>query len=299
MLDGVTGPVLLAAQTEVAVVREAADHADLAPGIVVAGIRPDLRAEFDRGAHGSLGLRVDVGRRGRAREIALHDVGDHVDDAGGDLMARQRHEAFGIDDGRGGAQAFGADTGLRAVVRDHAPHGLLGTRGGDRQHGEHGQGLFGNGVAVEEVPAVALVLEAKGNALGGVDHGAAAHGDDKTHALIAHPVDRLAHEAQAGVGMDAALFNHRHACGLKALPHRGEKAGADDGAAAVDHKALVGAGNGFSQTTGFIFGAASEDEADRIVVGKVQHACEAGLRPLLFMPGGTAAGGLVFFFRKK
>ena len=118
--------------------REAADHADLAPGIVVAGIRPDLRAEFDRGAHGSLGLRVDVGRRGRAREIALHDVGDHVDDAGGDLMARQRHEAFGIDDGRGGAQAFGADTGLRAVVRDHAPHGLLGTRGGDRQHGEHG-----------------------------------------------------------------------------------------------------------------------------------------------------------------
>ena len=185
------------------------------------------------------------------------------------------------------------------MVRDHAPHGLLGTRGGDRQHGEHGQGLFGNGVAVEEVPAVALVLEAKGNALGGVDHGAAAHGDDKTHALIAHPVDRLAHEAQAGVGMDAALFNHRHACGLEALPHRGEKAGADDGAAAVDHKALVGAGNGFSQTTGFIFGAASEDEADRIVVGKVQHACEAGLRPLLFMPGGTAAGGLVFFFRKK
>lgn len=272
MLDGVAGPVLLAAQAEVAVVREAAHHADLAPGVVVRGIGPDLRTEFNGGAHGRFGLRVDVGRGRRAREVALHDVGDHVDDARRDLMARQRHEAFGIDDGRGRTQAFGSDAGLRAVVRDHAANGLLGARGRNREDGEHGQRLLRNGVAVEEVPAVALVLEAERNALGRVDHGTAAHGDHETHALVAHPVHRLAHEAKARVGLHAALFKHRHPRGLEALSHRGEKAGAHDGAAAVDHQTLVGAGDGLSQTTGFIFCAAPEDEANGIVVGKVQHA---------------------------
>ena len=99
--------------------------------------------------------------------------------------------------------------------------------------------------------------------------------------------------------MDAALFNHRHACGLKALPHRGEKAGADDGAAAVDHKALVGAGNGFSQTTGFIFGAASEDEADRIVVAKFSMLVRRASVPSSSCREGRRPAAFVFFFRKK
>ena len=199
-------------------------------------------------------------------------MGDHVDDARCDLMARQRHEAFRIDDGSGRTQAFGPDAGLRAVVRNHAAHRLLGARGRNRENGEHGQRLLRNGVAVEEVPAVALVLKAERNALGRVDHGAAAHGNHKAHALVAHPVHRLAHEAKTGIGLHAALFNHRHPRFFEALSHRGEKARAHDGAAAVDHQALVGASDVLSQTAGFIFCTAPENEADGIVVGKVQHA---------------------------
>ena len=91
----------------------------------------------------------------------------------------------------------------------------LAARGGDGQHRAHGQGLFDGYAALVEIPEIPIVQGARGDGLGRIDGGAAAHGQDEIHTLFAAERDALAHQAAAGVGLDAAQGDKTDARGLE------------------------------------------------------------------------------------
>lgn len=157
-------------------------------------------------------------------------------------------------------------------MREHGAGGLLGARPRNRKHGENRKRLFGARLAFEEIPGVALVLNADGHGLGGVDDGAAAHGDDGFHALIADPVDGVANEVHARIGLHAALFNRHEAFALEALQHPVEQPRAAGAAAAVEDKNFSGTAERFANDFACaLFCAAPENESRGIVVAEVEH----------------------------
>jgi len=157
-------------------------------------------------------------------------------------------------------------------MRDHAADRLLRPRSRDREDGKNRERLLRHCAAFKELPAVALVFNAGGNGLRRVDHGTAAHGNDRADPLIAHPVNRVAHEAHAGVGLHAALFDHAETRVLEALFDRVEDPRAASGTAAEKHKDLgFPAENGKRLSAYLKFSIAAENEARGIGVGEVQH----------------------------
>ena len=239
MLDLVAGPVLSPADAAAVVVRQHTGPHEVRPGGVVVGLGNGL----GRGGQNGLeqGVAQPVGEihvRG-VGEVAFADVGDHVRRAAGGLIGRQGAGIAGVEDGELGPDHVGlgaAPLEVAFLQGNDAAVAALTAGGGDGQHGAHGQGALNLGLAGEEVPEVPVIGHAEADGLGGIDDGAAAHGQEEVHILPAADLDALVDLAAAGVGLNAGELEVGNALGLQRGGHGVIGAVALDGAAAVNQQ---------------------------------------------------------------
>ena len=167
---------------------------------------------------------------------------------------------------------FRTDAGLRTVMRDHGSNGLLRTRRRDSQYREHRQCPFNLRTAGKEIPGIPFIFQTSRHSLSGIDHRTAAHGDHRTNALIAHPVNRVADKSHPGIRLHAAHFNHGKARFLQTVLHCLQNAGAVGRSAAKKHQHLARTPqDGGHHAADFMFGAAAENEVGGIGIGEVEH----------------------------
>mmetsp|Transcript_5841 Transcript_5841/g.22869 ORF Transcript_5841/g.22869 Transcript_5841/m.22869 type:complete len:373 (-) Transcript_5841:223-1341(-) len=172
------------------------------------------RGAFDRGPAPAQALQRDaVGRRVEGwRQEGFDAVGDGVHAGGGRQQWRQPQGQCRIADRGLGQQLPVVKAQLAAIIDDqdgaarHLAAGACRRRHRDqRQHlGADAAGTAFDGGVVGQRP---LVGGGEGHALGQVDAGAAADGDQAVAALVVADLDGLAHGGLGGVG--GRLVEHR------------------------------------------------------------------------------------------
>ena len=196
----------------------------------------------------------------------------HVRDAGGRLVRRQGEGAAGIHDGELGAgDVVGiADLDVAVLVGDDARFAHLAAGGRDGQHARDGQADLGLGLAGVEVPDFAVVRHAIGDGLGGVDHAAAADGQQEIDALLAAEGDALVHLGQARIGDDAAQLEDFQPAFAEQVADLVQEAGLGGALATEVDQDLVAAVF-LDQSGDLFFGMLSEHDLRRSVVVKISH----------------------------
>ena len=122
MFHPVARPVTVARAGDVeaatceSVVRERAHPHEVRTSVVVARVLHDAGRCLHRRADEPAGDVVGHGHGGLPREEALHHVADHIGDARGGLVRRQREGELGIHDGHSGAVEVGVDAALHAQL---------------------------------------------------------------------------------------------------------------------------------------------------------------------------------------
>ena len=149
---------------------------------------------------------------------------------------------------------------LRLVVDDH-DLARLATGGGAGEDGDDRQGRHGLGLAQEQVPHVAVVGGAEADRLGGIDGGAAAHGDDRLEAVLAAQRDALVDELESGVGLHAAELDELDAGGAQALAQALEQPARLEVVAPVVMEEHLGGAEGAGLAAATVLGGVAEDEA--------------------------------------
>ena len=200
MLDFVRRPVLHLADAHEVVVGETARPHQLGAGVVVVRVGKRFFHVRHHGLEQTLAHAVKKLRVVGVGEIALHGV-HH------DVHAAARAGERGVHNGKARAGAFVVDTLFEpaVLVGDNAGVARLAAGGGDRQHRADGGARLCRGFAHEKIPDVKFrVGERIADRLGGVDHAAAADGEQEICARALAKLNALAHLAEPGVRLHAA-----------------------------------------------------------------------------------------------
>ncbi len=129
--------------------------------------------------------------------------------------------------------ASGSSLEHSLLLRDHAVAAALTAGRRDRQHGTDRKRLLHERFAAIEIPEIAVVQNARGDRLGGVDRASAAHGEQEVHALLPAQINALVHKSAARIRLHAAELRVRDALLLQRRLHTVEQTRADHAAAAV------------------------------------------------------------------
>ena len=267
------GPVAQAEVGQKVVVRHGGCPHHLRAGLIIGGVLQADGGLADDGLEQGLAKPIGEVHVLFVGEVALHGVGHDVGSASGRLVGRQGVGELRIVDGEGRAGQIAAQAALDAAVLHVGDDGGVAAFGTGRREGEHnaeGQGRLGLLLAGIKVPHIALVGDADGRGLGGVDGGAAADGQQEVDVFLPAKLDGLAHEGEARIGLHAAHFKQLDAGGLHTGHHSIVQAAALDGAAAVLHQHALGA-KVLQKLAHLLFGVPAEHDAGRRAVNKVSH----------------------------
>ena len=198
-----TGPVARAARSEPAVsaagevvVGQAARPHNAGAGVVVRRVLHRLLRRVHDRAHQPLGDGVRRLHRLIPGEVPLHCVRDDVRAAGRRLIRRQREHQLRVHQRELQAAEVAAQAALLAVLLVGDDRGIahLAARGGDGQHAADGIRRLRRRFLFIEVPHIAVVGEAVSNRLRGIDHAAAADGEQKVNALFSAKLNTFTHK---------------------------------------------------------------------------------------------------------
>ncbi len=145
-------------------------------------------------------------------KIALHCVHENIRRAAGRLVGGQSHRQLRVHYGELCAGKVGVIGALERAffVCDDAAVAHFAACDGDGQHDAERQTGGRFPLFFEKVPHVALVCSAVGDGLRGVDHAAAADGQNEIDALTAAKLDALINQRKVRIGHHAAQRHERN-----------------------------------------------------------------------------------------
>jgi hypothetical protein len=249
--------------------------------------------DFDQGLQQALGKAILRQRLHRVGEVLLHDVHIGIDQAVGHLFTRQGVGLGRVEhrELRKAVRAGKRQLGLRRLARDHAAVVHFRSRGGQREHGAHGQGALHVAATLEQdVPGLAVKAGCGRHELGAVDDRAAADGEQEIDLLGAHLLHGAHQGFVTGIGLDAAKLGH--AARSQRSPHLVERARlAGAGAAVQQQHARIRR----HQPRQFGHLAGAKDDAGGVVELEIQHGGLLGRASDI--PGPGVGGGACYCAR--
>ena len=224
--DHVRGPVLRHTGTNQAVERQRGrPHHVGAVGVHRLRRSQDTRPHFNQRLQNALGEAVLHQRVDGVGQVLLRGVHKGINHAVGQLLRRQR-VGLGRVQHRKARKAVGTakgQLGALGAVRDDGAVVHLRAGGRQRQHGAERHGPRDVAPALfQNAPGVALDVHRCRDELDGVDHRAAAHGEQEIEAALTNLLHGAQRRFVAGIGLDAR--ERRVGARAQGLAHLGQRA---------------------------------------------------------------------------
>ena len=196
----------------------------------------------------------------------------YVDGTAGSLPCGQGICQLGIHYGKPATVSVGVIAFLEpeGVVGYDAAVAHLAACGGNREHAAYRKPVRRNGLAVIEVPDIAVIEVSHAYGLAGVDDRASAYGQQEVDAFLAAERDSFVHHAQAGVGNHSSEGDILYSGSLETGLYPGEQPGPDGASPSVMHENPASAV--FPNERGhLVLLAASQQHARRSIIVEIYH----------------------------